>query len=581
MGAFINEIKFINRFILVISCFFFFPILPIGLAFGILWMWLSYTSFDKRSAFLATSGFLLFVLAANLYGYKILFHYFKTLLHVYDVAWDKHDLSLVLTVWYSSWANFKRTLLDFGLMLIFPVQGFALTNFFLLRSPEILHEVVKSDGVKHSDYRKAEKTADKLAGYSSNDGTLLGASVGNNSAEIITDSELSGHLFVAGTTGSGKTVTLKNFILSAIERGIPLIYVDGKGDQKLPLEIKKMCDKHGREFKLFEMSANAQVKYNPLSVGGFTELKDKIITMKTVDSSDGKFYQTAEGEYLQFLFKVLQRSGKKIDLYTLGSYVTMPKLFDLLSSLGDIELQNEARELKDRLSDKLDGLISDINTFIKSELGHLFDCSSGDAIIDLDKDIRSGAVIYFSLNDLNYSEYASRLGKLVINDLKSVFGRIPEDSPIATFGIFDEFTTYAGEQFTTILSRTRSKGLRVIIGSQSFDTIDKISPKLASDLIANCNTYIIHRQNSDIDAEKLADVIGKVTTFEVAYHSSANMNSNSSNDNNLGSSRTFRKVRENKVEPEKIQALQDGFAYVLRKKQGSKVSLVKIRFIKD
>lgn len=580
MNSFINDIKLINRGVLVLSSVLFFPVLPLGVVLGFIWLWLITSVANKKTSFYFTGGYMVVMVLVLIYGYEGFIPYAKAFWSMFLTGLRNNDWLFPFTVWFNSWSEFKYTLVDLNLYFIVPIQGLALANFFILRSPELMHQVVKrSKGIDSNDYKKADRYADKFADYSVPNGSLIGVEMGSNKVAAIPDTELNNHLFVGGATGSGKTVTLKNFIISAIERGIPLIYVDGKADQKLPLEIKAMCDKYGRSFKLFEMSATAQVKYNPLSVGGFTELKDKIVTMKTVDSSAGKFYQTAEGEYLQFLFKVLQKSGKHIDLYTLGSYITMPKLFDLISSLNDVGLQNEARELKDRLSDSLDGLISDINTFIKSELGHLFECNDGDVIVDLDKDIKAGSVVYFSLNDLNYPDYAARMGKLIINDLKSVYGRVSEDAPLKTFGIFDEFTTYAGEQFTTILARTRSKGMHAIVGSQSFDTIDKISPKLASDLIANCNTFIIHRQNSDVDAEKLADVIGKTNTMEMTYHNSSTVNS-STNSESIGSSHSYRMVRENKVDPEKIQALQDGYAYVLRKKIGSQVRLVKIRFIK-
>lgn len=584
MNRFVIRFRNINAAILFVSCIVGITVIPVGVAFAVIYGVILSWVMNKRQQLIANTIVIIIMLfCVYLYHtemYYFLNHLFGMLVRSIKTLNSKSVLS-VFTIWYTSWEYAKLMLFGCGLIFVAVLQGVTLFNgLVVLFSSELLHNIAKTPKKKQSNYKKAEKMADKLNGYSAKDGTVLGVELGGNTPIVITDSELNGHLFVAGTTGSGKTVTLKNFIWSAIERGIPLVYLDGKGDQKLPHEIAAKCKEHGREFKLFEMDSESNVKYNPLTVGEHSELKDKIITMKTVDSSDGKYYQTAEGEYLQFLFKVLKRSGKHIDLYSLGSYITMPKLFDLISSIGDKDLQDEAREIKDRLGKRLDGLISDINTFVKSELGHLFDCSSG-PVIDLQEDIRNGAVIYFSLNDLNYAEYASRLGKLVINDLKTVFGRVPEHRPLKAFCIFDEFTTYAGEQFNTILSRTRSKGMHAIVGSQSFDTIDKISPVLASDLIANCNTYIIHRQNSDIDAEKLADVIGKKTNFKVSFNNSVSVNQGSQHQSNSeGSSRTYSSVREHRVNPEEIQNLGSGYACVLRKALGSKVAMVKVRFIK-
>ena len=38
------------------------------------------------------------------------------------------------------------------------------------------------------------------------------------------------HVFVCGTTGSGKTVALSNFIKNGIDKDFPMLIVDGKGD---------------------------------------------------------------------------------------------------------------------------------------------------------------------------------------------------------------------------------------------------------------------------------------------------------------------------------------------------------------
>lgn len=56
------------------------------------------------------------------------------------------------------------------------------------------------------------------------------------------------HIFIAGTTGSGKTVALSNFIEHGIVENYPLLIIDGKGDigEGSILEItKRFC----REYK--------------------------------------------------------------------------------------------------------------------------------------------------------------------------------------------------------------------------------------------------------------------------------------------------------------------------------------------
>lgn len=75
------------------------------------------------------------------------------------------------------------------------------------------------------------------------------------------------HCFVCGTTGSGKTVALSNFIQHGTEQGYPLLLVDGKGDigEGSLLEItQQFCKQYGRKLYAVNLSDPADsCTYNP------------------------------------------------------------------------------------------------------------------------------------------------------------------------------------------------------------------------------------------------------------------------------------------------------------------------------
>ena len=54
--------------------------------------------------------------------------------------------------------------------------------------------------------------------------------IGYNGKRPVFCADNSKHVFVCGTTGSGKTVALSNYIKNAIEKNFPLLIIDGKGD---------------------------------------------------------------------------------------------------------------------------------------------------------------------------------------------------------------------------------------------------------------------------------------------------------------------------------------------------------------
>jgi hypothetical protein len=138
----------------------------------------------------------------------------------------------------------------------------------------------------------------------------------------LTDKCAAQHTLVLGTTGSGKTVTVCNIVESAINRGLPLIYIDGKGDYDLAQRVAAYAKEKGRSVAVFSMKGES-VSYNPLAAGGFTSKKDRIIELR--EWSEEHYKKLAEG-YLQTVFKVLEKCNLPSDLYTLSKNLDLKRL---------------------------------------------------------------------------------------------------------------------------------------------------------------------------------------------------------------------------------------------------------------
>ena len=91
------------------------------------------------------------------------------------------------------------------------------------------------------------------------------------------------HIFIAGTTGSGKTVALSNFIQHGIEKSFPLLVIDGKGDIGAGsiLEItKQFCREYKKKLYIVNLSEPEQSsKYNPFANASPTACKDMLINL--------------------------------------------------------------------------------------------------------------------------------------------------------------------------------------------------------------------------------------------------------------------------------------------------------------
>jgi HrpA-like RNA helicase len=105
-------------------------------------------------------------------------------------------------------------------LLIFVIETFKkLHKHFMLKKVFNLKRELKN--TKEKAYKPAlSKTADI-------EKTFLGVS--SNQKDIYMPNNAK-HVFVCGTTGSGKTAALSNFIKSAVDNNYPALIVDGKGD---------------------------------------------------------------------------------------------------------------------------------------------------------------------------------------------------------------------------------------------------------------------------------------------------------------------------------------------------------------
>ena len=441
--------------------------------------------------------------------------------------------------------------------------------------------------------------------------TLLGISQNRKTVVSLADRELNQHCFMIGTTGSGKTVTLSNFAESAIQRGIPLIYVDGKGEVKLVEQLKTLAKKHGRKFYLFSVNDHPDgCRWNPLSKGRATELKDKLISL--TDWSEPHYRYEAE-RYLQAVFKVFEALHIRPDIPEVAQYLYPKAAQRLARDIQDDGLRK--RLLEELRADKtVEGMANRIAVLAASEIGELFrgdrepspvmenkektiklggllgleDEQQDDTatlthapvkdnrpVLDLDQAVREKAVVLFSLNSLRFREFSQLIGRVVVNDLRTTIAR-RYDQPDRDFifGIFDEFHVFASLQVVDILAQARGAGFCTIIATQSLSDLDLVDRDLTGRIVENCNTFVIQAQNYPENAERLASIIGTreslARTFQVEGHLMQV-------GTGMGS---WRETKEFIVHPDEIKRLKTGEAVLVRKAGNHDIERVWVRMPK-
>ena len=113
---------------------------------------------------------------------------------------------------------------------------------------------------------------------------------------------------------------------------------------------------------------------------------------------------------------------------------------------------------------------------------------------------------------------------------------------------------YASTALVDLVTKSRSANVTCILATQSLSDLDSaVNEVYKEQIIENCNNYIVLRQNSSINAEYWANILGTRATLEVTYQlQQAGQNTT---ETGYGSAR---RVREYLYHPDDIKALRTG-----------------------
>ena len=371
------------------------------------------------------------------------------------------------------------------------------------------------------------------------------------------------HLLLCGTTGSGKTVVLANFIKRALEKGFPLPIIDGKGDlgKGSILDIVKTLNKeYKRKVYVVNLSdPKSSDKYNPFKNATPTMAKDMLINM--TDWSEEHYKSNAE-RYIQRLLYLLEYSRIPFSFNNIIRHLPLEKYKELSKILlenGKISKDEhmENIEIGNTSGKPVQSSLARFSTIAEGELGNIF----SDDGIDMSEAIKEGAVILFILNPLTYPELSPAFGRLILIDSKKAIGNLFNSGIERTFFIMDEISSYASPVLIDLINKSRSAGVTCILSTQSLSDLDcAYGEAFKEQIIENCNTFIIMRQNSGVNAEHWANILGTRNTMEITHQLRQDRQDTLST--GYGSAK---RVREYLYHPDDIKTLQTGEGIFLSK----------------
>ena len=328
------------------------------------------------------------------------------------------------------------------------------------------------------------------------------------------------HVFICGTTGSGKTVAISNFVKHIVDSDYPALIIDGKGDigsgSLLDITTRLASQKNKKLYIVNLSDIEQSYQYNPFRNASPTIAKDMLINM--TDWSEEHYKLNAE-RYIQRILQLLEignitPSFKKIvkciptDKFTeLSTMLLKKELITKEEHIGNLEICGTSGKISQ-------GSTARFSTIAESEMKNIFT----DDGIDISQAMQENAIILFVLNPLVYPELSPAFGRLILIDAKQAIGTLFKAKTPRTFFIMDEINSYATTGLTDLVNKSRSANVTCVLATQSLSDLDFANGEAFKEqIIENCNNYLVMRQNSGVNAEHWANILGTRNTIDVTY----------------------------------------------------------------
>ena len=381
------------------------------------------------------------------------------------------------------------------------------------------------------------------------------ALLGYNGRKPIYSPDNAKHIFICGTTGSGKTVALSNYMRNCMKKDFPMLIIDGKGDtgKGSILDVLTQLNKHYRKkiYCINLTNPSLSDTYNPFYNTSPTVAKDMLVNM--TDWSEEHYKVNAE-RYLQRLISLMNKAEIPLSFQSIVKFMELDH-FTLLSTQlvkgKQISKENHLENLEiAKTSGKVaENSIARFSTIAESELGEIF----SDTGIDIATALKEKAIILFILNPLIYPELSPAFGRLVLIDSKKAISQRFQNQK-RTFFLFDEINVYASKTLIDLVNKSRSANVTCVLATQSLSDLASAEDEdFTQQIIENCNNYLVLRQNSAVNSENWANILGTRQTMEVTYQ--LQQKGLDTTQTGFGSAR---RVREYLYHPDEIKQLQTG-----------------------
>ncbi len=408
----------------------------------------------------------------------------------------------------------------------------------------------------------------------------------NGSPFYLSDHDRSMHVHLMGQTGSGKTQSvIYPLLLQDINRRWadptgrpakrPVLFLDAKGAIENEDFLVRAASATGRASDLKIFSLNPSVSshtYNPLFLTSSTDpraLGERLFHTFAPDMHE-PYYRDMARELLINLLVALASIGKQITILDLIACISNQDI--LLYALERAEQGAAVHNIKSRL-------LTLRNQFHKTYSGLLTALSrydhpainAYDPDIVLERDLKEGGIVAFSLPATAYKCLARDIGILVLQHLQHIgamrqMDRSHNQTPVTVFA--DEFYTFAYEGFVDAVNKLRDAHISLLLSHQSLADLDRISPEYSRAVSDSTRNKVMFYSNDNELCEQLARSVGTKTSTKLTKRLSADRFLNQVSTLEASA----READEFIVSPTQFKCLKPGQAYLIQTGIGSSAS---------
>lgn len=404
----------------------------------------------------------------------------------------------------------------------------------------------------------------------------------------LTEQEVGMHGMILGSTGSGKTETIKVLAANLADLGWPGMILDLKEDTStggLRDFLSAYASTHALPYQQLAISdPNPEFWFNPLEGMGPDEARDTILSLTEYDDAYWKninlkmlgqivtlLYDAHASDPQQFLYPTILEIGRILSAPDL-SVATRKMRATIANRTGVVE------------DERYSALVHPTQDEAKSASGfgakltQMFNTQVGRTVLRPDPtnprpslDVTASGLTYVGLDtqskkDLSLIVSSAVLQRMSVYSGQRTRGEVAKGA--ARFIIIDEANVINRDIVKTILQKARAAGVVVVLCTQGpEDWIDEKGDDWST-MAQNINFAVIMAQGSPVSAEKCAEFIGEKNKLQVSQQVDLM---------EYGKKSTLRETVDFLVPPHQLRALSIGEAILRVNKPAETVTWMTVK----